>query len=161
MALEARAQATQLVTRHMLLVTDAEAGGLPEVESSELVVFGPGSLALRCAGSEIGAAVTIERHDTAPASPQGLEWGLASEGNFDLPTGNLALGNHEGLLERFPNLGLHAGRWHIRVHVTGRANAAVLEDKVLEEAEATYDTIAVDLSPVEIGPEHWPVELWP
>jgi hypothetical protein len=161
MAVLASAQVTQLVTRHLLLITDAGAGGLPDVEGPELVLVGPGSLALRCAGSESGAAVTIERHDTPPARPPGLEWDLASEGSFDLPTGNLALGNLEGSLDWFPNLGFHAGRWHMRVHVTGRAEAVALEDKFLEEAEASYDTIAVDLSPLEIGPEHWLVQLWP
>jgi hypothetical protein len=161
MAVLASAQVTQLVTRHMLVVTDAGAGGLPDVQSSQLVLFAPGSFALRCAGNESSAAVTIERHDTPPARPPGLEWDLASEGSFDLPTGNLALGNLEGSLDRFPNLGFHAGRWHMRVHVTGRAEAAVLEDKFLEEAEASYDTISVDRSPVEIGPEHWLVQLWP
>ena len=161
MAVLASAQVTQLVTRHTLLVTDAGAGGLPDMQGPGLVLFGPGSFALICAGSESGAAVTIERHDTPPASPPGLQWDLASEGSFDLPTGNLALGNLEGSLERFPNLGFHTGRWHMRVHVTRRDEAAVLEDTFLEEAVASYDTIAVDLSPLEIGPEHWLVQLWP
>jgi len=131
------------------------------VDSPELVLFGSGSLALRCGGSEMDATVTIERHDTSPANHQGPEWELASEGSLDLPTGNLALGNIEGLLERFPDLGLYAGRWQIRQHVSGRADAALLEDQLLEEAEASYDTIGLDLSPAEIGPEKWLIRLWP
>ena len=161
MSVLASAQVSQFVTRHMLLVTDAGSGGFPAVDSPELVLFGPGSLALRCEGSEMGATVTIERHDAAPANPQGPEWDLASEGSFDLPTGNVALGDLEGLLEWFPDLGLYAGRWQIRVQVTGRADAALLEDQILAEAEASYDSTELDLSPVEIGPEKWLIQLWP
>ena len=160
MSVLASAEVTQLVTRHTLLVTDEGAGGLPAMDSSELVLFGPGSLALICAGSEMGATVTIERHHAAPTSPQGPGWELATEGSFDLPTGNLALGDIEGLLEQFPDLGLYAGRWQIRVQVTGRAVAALLEDQILAEADASYDSTEVDLSPTEIGPEKWLIQLW-
>jgi hypothetical protein len=160
MSVLARAEVTQLVTRHTLLVTDEGAGGLPAVDSPELVLYGSGSLALLCAGSEMGATVTVERHDAAPTSSQGLGWELASEGSFDLPNGNLALSDLEGLLEWFPDLGLYAGRWQIRVHVTGRAEAALLEDQILAEAEASYDSTELDLSPAEIGPEKWLIQLW-
>jgi hypothetical protein len=160
MSVLASAEVTQLVTRHMLLVTDEGAGGLPAVDSAELILFGPGSLALVCAGSEMGGTVTIERHDAAPTGPQGPEWQLASEGSFDLPTGNLALSDLEGPLEWFPDLGLYADRWQIRVHVTGRAAAALLEDQILAEAEASYDSTELDLSPAEIGPEKWLIQLW-
>jgi hypothetical protein len=160
MSVLASAEVTQLVTRHTLLLTAEGAGGLPVADSPELVLFGPGSLALVCAGSEMGATVTIERHDAAPTSPQELEWELASERSFDLPTGDLALGDLEGLLEWFPDLGLYAGRWQIRVHVTGRAEAALLEDQILAEAEASYDSPELDVSPAEIGPEKWLIQLW-
>jgi hypothetical protein len=105
MSVLASAEVTQLVTRHLLLVTDSGSGGFAVVDSPELVPLGPGSLALRCAGSEMGATVTIEPHDSAPTSPQGPEWGLASEGSFDLPTGNLALGDLEGFSSGSPTWG--------------------------------------------------------
>jgi hypothetical protein len=47
------------------------------------------------------------------------------------------------------------------VQVTGRADAALLEDQILAEAEASYDSTELDLSPVEIGPEKWLIQLWP
>ena len=78
MSVLASAAVSQLVTRHMLHVTAEGAGGLPAVDSPELVLFGSGSLALICAGSEMGGTVTVERHDAAPTSPQGLRWELAS-----------------------------------------------------------------------------------
>jgi hypothetical protein len=47
------------------------------------------------------------------------------------------------------------------VHVTGRAEVALLEDQFLAEAEASYDSTELDLSPAEIGLEKWLIQLWP
>lgn len=162
MTVIADARVTLVVSRHLLLFMDDQAGGIPAFEDSQLVGVGSGALSLLCAASDMGATVILERHDAAPSVRPGSEWNLASEGDLELPTGNVLVANLEGDLERLPKLGLSSGRWQFRVHVAGRDEAVDLEDQLIEEIGATFDSgIGYDDSAFVTGPEKWLVQLWP
>lgn len=153
MSVVATAEQRQLVTRHVLYVTSERLPRLVPLEGEDVVAAGPGCLALRCAGSEMTASVTVERHATAP-DPPAEPWRACQQLDWQLPSGTLGLSNLEGLVEWFPDLGLKAGLWQVRVCVTGSEAAHTLEDVMYDDAGELV--VEDDM----VSPERWLVLLW-
>ncbi|MDQ4098703.1 MAG: hypothetical protein M3144_12655, partial [Actinomycetota bacterium] len=153
MSVVAAAEQRQLVTRHVLYITSEGMARLVPLEGEDVVAVGPGCLRLRCAGSEMTASVRLERRDSAPDAPA-EPWRVCQQAEWQLPSGRLALSNLEGLVAWFPDLGLDAGSWHVRVSVTGSEAANTLEDAMYEDAGELV--VEDDM----VSAERWLVQLW-
>ena len=154
MGVVAAAEVRQTSTRHYLFVVAEGAAGLPDLRPDSHVTIAVGALALDSAGSDMGVLVSVERHDAPPAAAQ-ASWECVVDMTWQLPSGRLGVGNVEGLLEWIPDLGLRAGSWHARVLVTGRDEAAALEQELLERLARDEDF------ETPLGPGRWLVQLWP
>lgn len=152
MTLGATAQTRQLVTRHILFVECEGIRGLPALGTSDVAVA-HGAIAMACAGSEMTAAVILERHD-GPPTPSGDPWRVRHEGTWSVPSGLVGVANLEGLLEWLPDVGLSPGPWQLRVSSAGSREAEELEDAMCEDEDA-------EVTEMVEGPERWLVQVWP
>ena len=154
MATVASDEVTMTATRHFLHVTDEGAPGVPSLTPGSLATVATGSIALACAGGDLGTLVRLEHHDEPPSDPT-TPWQLAAQSSWKLTAGHLGVGNLEGLLQRTRGLGLSPGVWQVRVLVTGQPEAAALEDEVLDRLARDEDFDTPN------GPERWLVQVWP
>jgi hypothetical protein len=155
MGAKAAATLSRLVTRHVLFMTTEGLSSLAPLGGGA-VAFSKGCLALRCRGSEMLATVTVERHEGRP-DESAAPWAVVVTGSWELTSGHLALTDIDGLLEWFPELGLAAGRWNVRVSTAGGDDAEQLEDGLLERLD---DPGSQDDGDVLEGPERWLVQFW-
>jgi hypothetical protein len=151
MTLVASAQKRQLVTRHILFVQCEGVRQLPPLGEHDVAVA-DGGIALRCAGSEMTATVTVERHDGPPAAPP-APWRVREEAPWPLSSGRVGVTDLDGGPEWLPDVGLSPGVWQVRVSSAGSEKAEELEDAMYEDEDAEI-TQMID------GPERWLVQVW-
>lgn len=148
----AEAGLRQLVTRNVLTVVSE---GVPRLvtPATQQASFADGCLALPCEGGELTATVRLERHDSEPDAPS-APWQPLGQGRWPLTSGRVGVGNTEGLLDWFPDLGLDARTWNARVSTSGGEEAKALQEELL-------DGESLDVADWPDGPERFLVQLWP
>jgi hypothetical protein len=122
------------------VMADPLAGNVPDGEW--IVHAGPGGVVLGSGGNDFFPAVTLELWSGTPAADPG-PWDAVDEADFEVGSGLLrvraVLGRPAG-----PDLSVGVGRFRLRAHCRGRAQA-----RARIGAELYYH-----------GIEHWLLQVW-
>ncbi|MGW2781657.1 hypothetical protein ACWC3X_10455 [Streptomyces populi] len=106
----------------------------------------PGRLDITSGGHTHTATVGVEVWDGPPPRQNRADWDKTAEAEFESASGQVAVWSmHTGRMDDLITLADSGGRWHVRVHCAGRAEAAALS----EDAGTGH------------GVERYLVQFWP
>ncbi|MFE6127014.1 hypothetical protein ACFQ6Q_01875 [Streptomyces sp. NPDC056437] len=117
-----------------------------EFDFSVFLSAHPGRLDITSGGHTHTATVTVEVWDAAPPAMDPAGWDEQAEADLTSSSGQLAVWSmHTGRMDDVITLAESGGSWRVRVHCTGRAEAAALS-----EGDGTG-----------VGVESYLIQFWP